>query len=53
MFGSKGAHLVPDQMTIHSTGIYFPRLYRTLEKSEEQNPFTEQWFIDFQLRQAQ
>lgn len=52
MFRTQEAHLVPDQMTTHSTAIYFPRLNCTLKKSKEQTPFTEQPFIDFGLRQA-
>lgn len=39
-------------MTPHNTAIYFLRLNCNLKKNEEQNPFTEQPFIDFQLRQT-
>lgn len=52
MFWSKEAHLEPDQMTTHSTAIYFLSLNCILKKSEEQNPFTEKPFIDFWLKHS-
>lgn len=39
-------------MTPHNTAIYFLRLNCSLKKNEEQNPFAEQPFIDFWLRQT-